>query len=133
MKKILLTTAFTLISTVIYSQTYYFKNRKESIKYTDSQGKTQYKVISNETNNYKFYFELSADGKNKQLFTVYINGSEAYWAAELKNYGYKEIGNQIFKHSYYYNTTSKENLNVFIADDYTKIIVMSFDGMAEYY
>ena len=133
MKKILLTAVFSLICIITYSQNYYFKNRKESIKYTDSYGSTQYKVISNESNNYKFYFELSADGKGTQIFTAYMNGSEMYWSAEMKKYGYKEIGGKIFKHSLYYNTSSKENLNVFIADDFTRIIVASYDGLAEYY
>lgn len=133
MKKLLLSAWALLLGTFCFSQNYYFSHRKESIKYTDSYGQVQYKPIADDTSNYKFYFEVSADGKGTQLFTVYNNGAEAYWAAELKKSGYKEIGGEIFKQSLYYNTNSKENIYVFISQDYNKIIVMDNDGLAEYY
>lgn len=133
MTKLLLSVVMVLSSTLCFSQNYYFSHRKESIKYTDSYGQTQYKTIANETSDYKFYFEVSTDGRATQLFTVYNNGQEAYWAAELKKSGYKEIGGTIFKQSLYYNTASKENIYVFISQDYKKIVVMSNDGIAEYY
>ncbi|MPS65330.1 hypothetical protein [Chryseobacterium sp.] len=133
MKKVLLSGAMALLGTFCFSQNYYFSNRQESIKYSDSYGKTQYKVISNDTSTYKFYFELSADGKGTQLFTVYKNGEEMYWAAELKKSGYKEVSGKIYKQSLYYNTASKENIYVFISQDYKRIIIMSNDGIAEYY
>ncbi|RLJ33811.1 hypothetical protein CLU97_3299 [Chryseobacterium sp. 7] len=133
MKKLLLSGVLVLLSTLCFSQNYYFSHRKESIKYTDSYGQTQYKTIADEVSNYKFYFEVSTDGRATQLFTVYNNGQEAYWAAELKKSGYKEISGKIFKQSLYYNTNSKENIYVFISQDYKKIIVMSNDGIAEYY
>ncbi|AZA99960.1 hypothetical protein EG359_10145 [Chryseobacterium joostei] len=132
MKK-LLSGALVLLSTLCFSQNYYFNHRKESIKYTDSYGQTQYKLISDETSNYKFYFEVSTDGRATQLFTVYNNNNEAYWAAEIKKSGYKEISGIIFKQSLYYNTGSKENIYLFISQDYKKIIVMDNDGIAEYY
>jgi hypothetical protein len=122
-----------LTGVTVFSQNYYFSHRKESIKYTDSYGQTQYKLIADETSNYKFYFEVSTDGRATQLFTVYNNGQEAYWAAEIKKSGYKEIRGIIFKQSLYYNTNSKENIYVFISQDYKKIIVMDNDGLAEYY
>ncbi|MDR6158622.1 hypothetical protein QF023_002138 [Chryseobacterium sp. SLBN-27] len=133
MKKLLLSVVLVLCSTVCFSQNYYFNHRKESIKYTDSYGQTQYKLIADETSNYKFYFEVSTDGRATQLFTVYNNNNEAYWAAEIKKSGYKEIGGVIFKQSLYYNTNSKQNIYVFVSQDYKKIIVMDNDGLAEYY
>lgn len=104
-----------LLGTFCFSQNYYFYNKQESIKYSDSYGQTQYQVISNDTSTYKFYFELSADGKGTQLFTVYKNNEEIYWAAELKKSGYTEVAGKIFKQSLYYNTASKENIYVFIS------------------
>jgi hypothetical protein len=76
---------------------------------------------------------VSTDGRATQLFTVYNNNNEAYWAAEIKKSGYKEIGGTIFKQSLYYNTNSKQNIYVFVSQDYKKIIVMDNDGLAEYY
>lgn len=131
MKKILI--LFLLISSYCFSQNYYFNNRKESLKYTDSRGQTQYKLTSNENGNYKFYFELSADGRGTKIFTVYKNGSEAYWVAETKSLGYKEIGGVIFKQAIYYNPSAKYSMYVFISEDFRKIIIMTDEDLTEYY
>ena len=131
MKKIVF--LLSLITNIALSQNFYFKNRRESNIYLDSYGNKKYKEVKNETINYRFYFEFSADGKNTQLFTVYRNGVEVYWAAELNNYGLKEIGNKIFKSTLYYNMKTDNSMNVFFSENYSQIFIVTKETLTEYY
>lgn len=133
MKKKISFLLFVLFTTLTFAQTYYYNTRKSSIKYTDSYGKTQFKLKDTQYNTYKFVFELSADGRGTQLYTVYKNGEEQYWAAEISSYGYQEIGGVIFKKSSYLNTGLNKRLYVFISEDNKKIVTLYDDELIEYY
>ena len=114
------------------AQTYYFNSRKESIKYTDSYGKTQFKLKDTKSASYRFVFELSADGKGTQLYTVYKDGEEQYWAAELYSSGYQEINGIIFKKGLYLNTGLNKKFYLFVSEDKRKIVTMYDDELIEY-
>lgn len=133
MKKSLFTILLVFVSGLIFSQTYYYKNRKESIKYTDSFGKIKYKVISNTTDNYKLVFNLSADGKNTPLYTIYLNGDEMYWAIELESKGYREFEDKIYKEGIYLNTSLTKKFHLLVSQDKTRILTVYDEDLIEYY
>lgn len=119
------------IQTPALSQTYSFNKKEESFIYY-SNGEKKSKLKPTNFGNYKFYFELGTDEKT-QLFTVYENGNEIFWAARLRTLGYMEVEDGIYQVSDYYDTTTQSIIVVMIREDYGRIIIKRLDDTTTMY
>lgn len=132
MKKLFLLLLFTFSFSNTFSQTYIFNGRNEALKYTTQSGETKYKDLGNTIKQYKFVFEYSVDGRNTLLFTLYENGKEAFWAAEIEEYGYEEIKDRLYKRSLYLNTLTNKKFYFFISENNKSIICLYNDKLITY-
>ena len=131
MKKKISTLMLILFGITTFAQTLYFNNKRLSLKYVDAQGKTQFKYEETVRGNFKLVFEIGTDGT--PLYTMYDNGKEQYWAGESRNFGWKEIGGILFKHTWHYDTSGKEVFDLYVSKDNKRVTLVRKEYLIEYY
>ena len=130
MKSIILFLAFLINTNFSFSQTYLFNNLVKKAIVKTANGETQ-KVIGTYSGPYSFIFETPTDPSIKRLFTILnpgqINGPGIPWYGHIKDLGFVETEGITFQKSIYFDTNSSSDVLVFIALDYSKVIIFRND------
>lgn len=129
-KKLTLLAITAFFITFSFAQTYSFSKLIKKASVQTSTG-TQYKVIATLDGPYRFVFETPNDPQIKRLFTLLKPGQQNEpglpWFGQIKEQGFIEIKNTLFRKSIYYDTENREQVVVLIAEDYSQIIIFKND------
>lgn len=117
----------------LYSQSYYFKQKDESIQYKNSQGGFSTKLEKSTVGKFEMKFEIgSSNGKEYPLFTEYNNGKDMGWYGLLEQKTSQEVKGKIYEGFTYYSTVRNVTVTVFFSRDKSSLIIFSNDDIIEY-
>lgn len=118
------------VSITSYSQTYTFSKLIKKASIETSSG-TEERILSTSQGPFRIIFETPNDPQIKKLFTILKPGQSNSpglpWFGHIKDTGYGEKGNKVFKKSLYYDTENDENVLVLTAEDYSMIVIFKAD------
>jgi len=121
---ILVLSAF--IINCINAQTYSYSKLIKKANIETSTGKS-FRTLGAYSGPYKFIFETPTDHSIKRLFTLLYpgqsNGPGMPYYGQLQDLGYIEKNEVLYKKYLYYDTDTKSDVLVLIADDYSSIVI----------
>lgn len=116
------------ISSISFGQTYSYSLKTVKANVQTSNG-NEYRVLNRYSGPYRFVFETPRN--EKKLFTLLRPDENIApgqpWYSLLKDMGYIEKDNILYKKSIYYYTGDDEQVMVLISNDYNKIIIFNKD------